>query len=234
LSKHVLIVPLGGDSTGVFIALREFQVERVYLLYLEGNLIQKEQLQQELDKFKVPVTAEILNGPLLESMFKTFAKIKALEGGERVLVLTSSADKMGACAALSASFVNGLKAFAVENEKIMMFPVLKFSYYRLLSNKKLSIMRYLRTQPDCCASLEDLARRTKMSLALVSYHINGSAKTEGLVSEGLVDIMEGSHGRNQVILTELGKLLVDGLVESPTDPMQYQTENVKPASINFA
>ncbi len=119
------------------------------------------------------------------------------------------------CAALAAAYVNGLKAFNVIEDKVMLLPVLKFSYYRLMPERKLNILKFLKGEPDCCSSLEDLSRRLKMSLPLISYHINGSAKAEGLVSQGLVEVHIGPHGRTQVMLTELGRLLAEGLVETP-------------------
>jgi hypothetical protein len=72
------------------------------------------------------------------------------------------------CAALSASYVNGLKAFNVVTDKLTLLPVLKFSYYRLLPEPKLAILRYLKDQPDCCSSMEMLAEALKMSLPLLS------------------------------------------------------------------
>jgi hypothetical protein len=129
----------------------------------------------------------------------------------------SSGDKMSSCAALAASFVNGLKAFHVEGDKVMMFPVLKFSYYRLLPEKKLNLIKFLKGQPDCCSSLEDLSERMGMSLALISYHVNGNAKVEGLVSQGLVELHKGPGGRTQVMLTALGRLIAEGFIEAPVD-----------------
>jgi hypothetical protein len=63
--------------------------------------------------------------------------------------------------------------------------------------------------------MEDLSARLKMSLPLLSYHTNGSGKSEGLVSQGLVEVHEGPHGRTQVMLSELGKLIAEGLVGTP-------------------
>ena len=98
-----------------------------------------------------------------------------------------------------------------------MFPVLKFSYYRLLPEKKLGLIKFLKSQPDCCGSLEDLSVRTKMSLALISYHVNGNAKVEGLVSQGLVEVHQGPGGRTQIMLTELGRLMAEGFLETPAE-----------------
>lgn len=55
-----------------------------------------------------------------------------------------------------------------------------------------------------------------MSLPLVSYHINGNVKSEGLVQMGLVEAKERKN-KLEVSLTSLGKLLIDGYISSKED-----------------
>lgn len=97
----------------------------------------------------------------------------------------------------------------------MLLPVLKFSYYRLLSDKKLKILQVLAQDKTCCQSLDELGKRSKMSLPLISYHVNGNLKSEGLVSLGLVETSE-RDGKVAISLTMLGRLLVKGYVK-PSD-----------------
>ena len=66
-------------------------------------------------------------------------------------------------------------------------------------------------KPGCCASLEELSKKTKMSLPLISYHINGNLKSEGLKDMGLVETTE-SKGRIAVQLSTMGRLLLKGYV----------------------
>jgi hypothetical protein len=68
--------------------------------------------------------------------------------------------------------------------------------------------------------MEDLSARLKMSLPLLSYHVNGSGKSEGLVSQGLVEVHEGPHGRTQVMLSEMGRLIAEGLIGTPEIPAE--------------
>jgi hypothetical protein len=51
-----------------------------------------------------------------------------------------------------------------------------------------------------------------MSLPLVSYHVNGTLKSEGLKQLGLVETTE-QKGRVEVHLSTLGKLLVRGYID---------------------
>jgi len=50
-----------------------------------------------------------------------------------------------------------------------------------------------------------------MSLPLISYHVNGNLKSEGLKELGLVETKE-IKGRVEVELTTLGRLLLKGYV----------------------
>ncbi len=215
--KYNIIAPTGDSFDPIYVGVREFPTEKIFLIHQAHDQGKVEGLRRELEKFRIGVQAVEVKGPLMEGMFRAFAQVRTAVGEESILVNISSGDKMSSCAALSASFVNGLRAFHVEGDKVVMFPVLKFSYYRLLPEKKLSLIKFLRGQPDCCSSFEDLSQRTGMSLALISYHVNGNAKVEGLVSQRLVELHVGPGGRTQVMLTALGRLIAEGFVEAPSE-----------------
>jgi DNA-binding MarR family transcriptional regulator len=211
--KYNIVAPLGPDLESIYTVIREFPAEKIYILSTGKHREKLDELREVAGKLKIGVQVIDIKGGLLEGMFKTFAQMKTAVNEDSLLVDVSSGDNLENCTALSASYVNGLKAFAVMDDKLIMLPVLKFSYYRLLPERKLAILQFLKTQPDCCSSLEDLAGRTKMSLPLVSYHVNGNAKAEGLITMGLVETHIGPRGRTQVMLTELGRLIAEGDVE---------------------
>lgn len=212
--KYNVVAPLGNDLESIYSVVREFPTEKIYLLSTGKHREKVDELRAVADKLKIGVQVIDIRGGLLEGMFKTFAQMKTAVNEDSLLVNVSSGDNLENCAALSASYVNGLKALAVMDDKLMMLPVLKFSYYRLLPERKLAILKFLKTQPDCCSSLEDLAKRTKMSLPLVSYHVNGNSKAEGLIRMGLAATHVGSRGKTQVMLTEMGRLIAEGDVEA--------------------
>lgn len=220
MTKYNIIAPGGDSFDAIYLGIREFPTEKIFLIHQAHDLARVEGLEKELEKFRIGVQHVEVKGPLMEGMFKAFAQIKLAAREESILVNVSSGDKMTSCAALAASFVNGLRAFHVEGDKVVMFPVLKFSYYRLLPEKKLALIGFLKGQPDCCSSLEDLSERTGMSLALISYHVNGNAKVEGLVSQGLVELHQGPGGRTQIMLSPLGRLIAEGFVETPVEPVK--------------
>ncbi len=213
--KHNIVVPVGSNLQSTYVAIREFPTEKLFLLSTGKNANNIQEFKKTVEPFRILTQEMAIKGDLLEGMFRAFANIKLAVPEESLLVNVSSGDNMENCAALAAAYVNGLKAFSVSGDKVTMLPVLKFSYYRLIPERKLKILKFLKTEPDCCSSLEDLASRLKMTLPLASYHINGNTKAEGLVSQGLVGVHIGPRGRTQVMLTELGRLLAEGLVETP-------------------
>lgn len=214
--KYNIVAPLGDNLESLYAVVREFPTEKIFLISTGKHRERIDELKAVADKLRIDVQVVDLKGGLLEGMFKTFAQIRSAVNEDSILVDVSMGDNLENCAALSASYVNGLKALAMMEDKLMMLPVLKFSYYRLLPERKLAILNFLKTQPDCCSSLEDLAGRTKMSLPLISYHVNGNAKAEGLLTMGLVETHVGPRGKTQVMLTELGRLIAEGAIE----PMQ--------------
>lgn len=213
--KYNIVAPLGEDLESIYTTVREFPTEKIYMLSTGKHREKLDELRAVADKLKIEVQVIDIKGGLLEGMFKTFAQMKTAVNQDSLLVNVSSGDNLENCAALSASYVNGLKAMAVMDDKLIMLPILKFSYYRLLPERKLAILKFLMNQPDCCSSLEDLAEKTKMSLPLVSYHVNGNSKAEGLITMGLVETHLGPRGKTQVLLSELGKLIAEGDVEAP-------------------
>jgi hypothetical protein len=212
--KYNIIAPLGDSLESIFAVVREFPTEKINLISTGRHMGKLEELRSVADKLGIALQVIDIRGGLLEGMFKTFAQIRSAVDADSLLVDVSSGANLENCAALSAAYVNGLKALAVVDGKVMMLPVLKFSYYKLLPERKLAILKFLREQPDCCSSLEDLAARTKMSVPLTSYHVNGNAKAEGLLTMGLAETHVGPRGRTQVMLTTLGRLIAEGAIES--------------------
>ncbi len=211
--KHNIIAPVGENLESTNVAIREFPTEKIYLVSTGKHREKVEELKNLTERLKIGIQTIDVKGNLLEGMFRTFAQIRAAVNEDSLLVNISSGDNMDNCIALSAAYVNGLKAFAVIDDKVQMLPVLKFSYYRLLPARKLAIIRFLKGEPDCCSSLDELSKRTGMSLPLVSYHVNGNSKAEGLITQGLVETHLGPRGKTQVMLTELGRLMAEGEIE---------------------
>ncbi|MCH8004447.1 MAG: hypothetical protein IH934_07515 [Nanoarchaeota archaeon] len=212
MEKKVVIAPVGDYMDALYIGIKEFPTERVILITPEDKLDEAKKAQEELKKFRIPVQIMEIKGNIWEEMFQKIAEIKAIEKDKDILINTATGDRVSTCAATSAAFVNGLKAMSISDGMAMMLPVLKFSYYNMLTDKKMEILKLLK-KPDCCNSLEELSKKTKMSLPLISYHINGNLKSEGLKEMGLVETTE-NKGKIAVNLSTLGRLLIKGYVSS--------------------
>jgi len=210
--KSILVAPLGPYPDALYATIKEVPVEKIILISSEEYLDSASKIKKDFEKFKIDVNVIKIEGNLWEETFRVISEIKSRVPADKdVIINVGAADRRIMCAATSAAFVNGLKAIDLENGNLMPLPVLKFSYYKLLSDKKMGILRVVFKEKDCCASLEELSNKTKMSLPLIAYHINGNTKSEGLKQMGLVDTKE-VRGRIKVTLTELGNLLVKGYV----------------------
>jgi hypothetical protein len=206
--KHTVIAPIGDNIDAIYIGLREFPTAKIILIYPNEKYAKVENAKKELKKFKIPVETIEIKGNMMEDMFRIFAQIRKVEGEDRLLVNVATGDKLIACIALSAAFVNGLKAFGIMANQPVLLPVLKFSYYKLISERKMKILEVLYKRDF--TNLEDLGKELKMSLPLISYHINGNQESQGLVRLGLIETIEGSKGRIRLQLTALGRLLIKG------------------------
>jgi hypothetical protein len=210
---HTVIAAVGENMDSLFVGIREFPTKRIILITPEEKNELAEKTKKDLEKFKIPVQIKKVSGNPWESIFEAVKEIKETEGDKDLIINAASGDAgANKCALCSAAFVNGLKAFTVNKDEVMLMPILKFSYYKILTDKKMDILKFLHKNKGCCASLEELSKKLNMSLPLVSYHINGNLKSEGLKEMGLV-MADEWKGKIKISLTLLGKLLVKGYVK---------------------
>jgi hypothetical protein len=213
--KYIVIAPMGDHMESLFVGIKEFPTEKIVLVSPESRRHEAEAIKKDMDKFKIPTHIMYIEGQteieIWESTFKAIAEIRSTEKDKEILVNVATGDRVTRCAATSAAFVNGFKAFATSGQEAMMLPVMKFSYYKLIPDKKMDILKII-SEKDCCASLDELSKKTGMSLPLISYHINGNLKSEGLKTMGLVDTKE-EKGRVSVDLSPMGRMIVKGYIE---------------------
>lgn len=203
--KTIMIAPLGGRTETIFIGIREFPTEKVILIPEAGKLREVEKIKADLEKFKIPVEVEELKDSKLESMFEVINHIRKREKGKEISINLGPASKMMSCGATAAAFVNGIKAFDVPNDEILPLPVLKFSYYDMLSDKKMRILNLL--NKESLDSLESLSKKVGLGPSLINYHIYGNEKNPGLKELGLTDISR-ENGKVKISLTTMGRLLL--------------------------
>lgn len=129
----------------------------------------------------------------------------------QILVNVSSGEKLLGCAALSSSFVNGIKAYGMDRTKTfpILMPVLKLSYNEIVSEAKIKILKAIDEAGGSLDSLEDLETASGFGKPLLSYHVQGGKDTKGLASLGLLDVERKERGKISVSITMLGKLLIN-------------------------
>ena len=208
MDQHVLqVAPVGDNLDALFVGIREFPTKKIVLLAPPEKMSDARSLEEKLKPFRVPVTIIQIKGNMIETMFDVLASLKKSEGNDDAIVVNvATGDRMSTCAALSASYVNGVKAFSVVEDKILALPFLKFSFSKLISDKKVEILRVLAEGP---LSFEELSKRIKVSSPLLSYHLNGDRETEGLIEIGLVEYLGEEKGK-KISLSAMGRLFFKG------------------------
>jgi len=136
----------------------------------------------------------------------------------QVLMNVSCGDKMIGCAALSAAFINGIKAFGMDEKgSPLLMPILKLSYNEIISESKIKILKAIdEAAGGYIESLEQLESISGYGKPLLSYHIQGGKDSKGLADLGLIEIEKGERGKISARLTTLGKLLVIGTTPAQT------------------
>ncbi len=215
MAKRTLqIATLGSDTDPVLVGIRTLPVHKLYLLHLENDKPLAEKLTWDLSSvLKVEVeTFPVPASDMLTKVLEGVAGIlkKERESFDDILFNVSSGEKLLSCAALSAAFVNGLKAFAVVNGEPMLLPVLRFSYDHVVSPTKLEILKAIIKNGGEVESLEQLRELSNYGKPLLSYHIQGAEDSQGLEDLGLVEVRKGERGKSIIKTTTLGRLLTVG------------------------
>lgn len=201
-----------GEVEAIMTGIREFPITKMLLMHNPGEEDQARRLMGQLAPLRLDVDRRTLGKNVLMSTLQIVTEVitKQTRNFDEILVNAASGDKLGACALLSAAFVNGLKAFGVVDDKVMMLPVLKFSYTELISDSKLNILKALTRAGNEVESLNALAELSKVDKSLLSYHIRGGRDSKGLEELGLVSVNRQTQGKLKIAITEMGKLMMVG------------------------
>lgn len=76
----------------------------------------------------------------------------------------------------------------------------------MLSKQKIKILEMLDLKEY--TSLEGVADYLKISLPLLSYHINGNLNSEGLIQAEMIDKINLPHGRVGIRINSFGNLIL--------------------------
>lgn len=213
VQNTVQIATFGDDQQGIVAGVRNFPIHKLEILcYDEERSAAEEFARRIRSTLGIPVRLLIVSkASVIRDVIERVAEVIRTESDEyeQVLMNVSSGDKMMGCAALSAAFVNGLKAFGMDPEGCpMLLPVLKLSYNEIISDAKVRILQAIDGAGGKVKSLEHLSELSNFGKPLLSYHIQGARDTKGLADLGLVEIERVERGKMEVTLSTLGKLLI--------------------------
>lgn len=207
---YTVIAPIGDNPKALFVGMKEFPTEKVIMVAPHDHLGAAKKLAKKLEVFTIETQIIEIKEHVMEEMFRIFGELCAAYDVDDLVVNVATGDRMSTCAALSAAYANGLKSFGVSGDTCMLMPIMKLSYYNELSDNKLKILKALEVEDY--KSLAELHKELKMSISLLSYHINGNYKYKGLKEHRLVESKEKNNNL-YVKLSDMGNLLLKGYIK---------------------
>ncbi len=213
VQKTIQIATFGEDQQSILAGIRNFPIHKLALLVYEDEKPGAEEFARRMrSTLGIPVSLlQVSRTSVIRDVIEKVAEVINTDSGEyeQLLMNVSAGDKMIGCAALSAAFVNGIKAFGMDHAGCpMLLPVLKLSYSEIISDAKIRILDTIDRAGGKVESLEQLSELSHFGKPLLSYHIQGARETRGLADLGLVEVERMERGKMEVTLTTLGKLLI--------------------------
>jgi len=213
--KTIQIATFGSyGQDGIALGIRSFPIHKLALICFSSDKHNAEQFSSKIrNVLGLPVTINIVTKEnVIRDTMERVNEILILNGKEfqQVLMNISAGDKLIGCAALSAAFINGIKAFGMDETGSfpLLMPVLKLSYSEIISEAKIKILKAIDCAGGIVDSLDQLEQLSGYGKPLLSYHVQGAKDSKGLADLGLVDVEKGDRGKISAKLTTLGKLLV--------------------------
>jgi hypothetical protein len=205
-----MVAGVGQDAQAVVAGAKAFPVTKLVLVFEERDAKAAVDVASKLSASKFEVERRLIKGPLPTELLAAMAQLLQSEGlhFDDVIINISGGEKLLSCSLLSAAFVNGLRAIAIVDGKVMQLPVLKFSYSEMISESKMNILRALARAGGAVDSLNTLSEMSGVEKSLLSYHIRGGRDAKGLEELNLVAIERAKQGRLMVSLTEMGRLML--------------------------
>jgi hypothetical protein len=217
--KNVVIGIIGNDgdvSEMLFKGFKKFYPDKIELLIRKNAKSNSKKIIKNLEQFGIDINStEISDTANLEEIFLSIKQIAESYSNHK-LVINVETDYETSCLALSSAFVNGIQAIGILHDQIIAYPIMKFSYYNAINEKKLQLLTII-NKKQFLSSMEELSKLSKLSLPLIAYHLKGNKDSQGLIEMNLVET-ERIDGKLKLYLTDLGKLIVSGSLNCKRKP----------------
>ena len=212
--KNIVVAIFGEDDDAseiLFKGFKKFSPHKVHLLVKRKYEKKAKSISKDLEKFDIEFSYELCSNFLhLEEVFTYIRKISQLYKEDSV-VINVDTDNMSSCLALSSAFVNGIPAIGILDENLIAYPIMKFSYYNAINDKKMELLSIISKHKEI-ESMDKLSKLSQMSLPLIAYHLKGNRDSKGLVEMKLVETQK-EEGSLKIKLTDLGNLIVNGAID---------------------
>ena len=219
----IQIATFGSEGQEAIAAgIRNFPVHKLALICYESDKDKADDFSRKIRTvLGLAVSIHLVSKRnAIRDTLERVSEILSIDGKKfhQVLMNVSCGDKLIGCAALSAAFINGIKAFGMdETGSPLLMPILKLSYNEIISESKIKILKAIdEAAGGYVESLEQLESISGYGKPLLSYHIQGAKESKGLADLGLLEIEKGERGKISARLTTLGKLLVIGTPQAQT------------------
>lgn len=211
--KTLHIATVGEDTETVLVGMKNVPTHRLALICLQRHRESVNDFALNLAKtLKIDVDVHIVDGRIVEGVLEKVSDILKEHKNEfeDVVLNVAGGEKVLTCAAVSAAFFNGLKAFHLMGETPILLPILKVNYSSVISDAKKKILQAISDLGGKTGNLGELSEQSGYGKSLLSYHVWGDDESKGLVELGLVVAERKRRGRLQVEVTTLGLAMLLG------------------------
>ena len=165
------------DQDTIASGIRNFPVHKLALICFESDKEKADDFSRRIRTvLGLPISIHLVSKKdVIRDTLERVSEILARDGKNfQVLMNVSCGDKLIGCAALSAAFINGIKAFGIdENGLPILMPILKLSYNEVISESKIKILKAIDDAAGgFVESLEQPEAISGYGKPLLSYHIH--------------------------------------------------------------
>jgi hypothetical protein len=172
------IATFGRDGQeGIASGIRNFPVHKLALICFDSEKHKADEFSARIrNVLGLPVIITLVTKEnVIRDTLERVTEILNLHGKQfqQILMNISSGDKLIGCAALSAAFINGIKAFGMDETGTMplLMPVLKLSYSEIISDAKIKILKAIDNVGGIVDSLENPCRDVQLIFVFCSLKI---------------------------------------------------------------
>ncbi len=202
----------GGETDAVLDGFLLHPATRVILLYRESDRAHAQKLRRRFSRAGISVDLHRFEGHPYLGTLQALNEIvvDSRLTHDEIWVNVSSGCVDAGCAATTAAYLHGLKAFMVAGDAAPLMPVLPVDQRATLTDADVAVLRALGTSP---LSLARLARVAGLRTVVVRARVHGEPDHQGLVSRGLVHMPAPFSVRRRIRLSLVGEaLLASGFI----------------------